>query len=92
MTFHNSKARTTTKELTDISHPRRLRVKGADTESPRGCRLDSGETGIQVSDGPSGMGNALQRTTGARLHDSSGLQVTNFETEDFLYVVIQARK
>ena len=36
---------------TEISHPRRLRVKGADTESLRGCGLGSGETGILASDG-----------------------------------------
>jgi hypothetical protein len=39
------------KSSPDISRPRRLRVKGADTDSLRGCRLGSGETGIQVSDG-----------------------------------------
>jgi hypothetical protein len=47
----NRAACKTEEKLTDISHPRRLRVKGADTDSIRGCGLESGETGIQVSDG-----------------------------------------
>ena len=45
---HSTKARALYR--TDISHPRRLRVKGADTESLIGQGIDSGETGIQVSD------------------------------------------
>jgi hypothetical protein len=53
MTFHNSNARTTMKKLTDISFPRRLRVKGTDTDSPMGCGIESGETGVLVSDGSS---------------------------------------
>jgi hypothetical protein len=35
----------------EISSPRRLRVKGADTDSIRGRSLESGETGILVADG-----------------------------------------
>jgi hypothetical protein len=55
-TFHNSKARTTERKLTEISSPRRLRVKGTDTDSPMGCRIESGETGVQVSDGSASDG------------------------------------
>ena len=48
----NREARKTKRELPAISRPKRLRVKGADTDSPRGRCLESGETGIHVSDDP----------------------------------------
>ena len=50
-TFHPSNARKTERKLTEISSPRWLRIKGTDTDSLRGYRLESGETGVRVADG-----------------------------------------
>jgi len=73
-TFHNRRARKATKELTDISHPRRLRVKGADTESPNGAvALIPAKREFKSQTVFRRMGKSLQQTVKARLHDSSGL-------------------
>lgn len=51
-TFHKQQDPLYRKKLSpEISSPRRLRVKGADTDSLKGCRFESGETGILVADG-----------------------------------------
>lgn len=54
----NREACNTEKKLTEISSPRRLQVKGADTESLIGGWIDSGETGVLVADGPFQIGDS----------------------------------
>lgn len=69
-----SKARKTERKLTEISSPRRLRVKGTDTDSLRGCRLESGETGIPVSDGSAEDGlSADERPAGVHTTATSAV-------------------
>ena len=65
---------------TEISSPRRLRVKGTDTDSSMGCRIESGETGVQVSEGGQSHN---ERSTPSCSHDSSnsGYQLPPFFIE-----------
>ena len=58
--------------LTEISHPRRQRVKGADTASKSGRQLGAGETGIQVAEGtPEGSARRATSSEPDGLDDGS---------------------
>jgi len=59
----------------DISSPRRLGVKGTDTEPLSGCRLGSGETGIQVPDGFAEDGPSANEARPANSYTTAGLAV-----------------